>query len=117
MPINDNPYDEKIKLYSRIYRWLLLMLVAFIAVASFVGVQKVFKVGNQIDGNVQLLQEIINSNQRSALEARKANAVRQTEIKDYVKCIVLLRYDNPTLKADSPRTDVEAALDKCAKVE
>jgi len=116
MPVND-PYDEKIRTYSQIYRWSLLALVLFIAIIAAIGVRKVFEVGNQIDKNVLLVQSIIVDNQRSAVEARKTNAQRQTEIKDYVKCIVLLRYDNPTLTTNSPRADTEAALDRCAKVE
>lgn len=34
---------------------------------------------------------------------------------EYIKCVVLLSKDNPTLTKDSPKKDVEAALDRCAK--
>lgn len=62
------------------------------------------------------IESIIKSNQVGTIEARKANAARQDELKGYIKCIVLLRYDNPNLNSESPRVDVEIALDKCAKV-
>lgn len=56
----------------------------------------------------------IQANKADTLKAREANTARQAEIKEYIRCIVLLRYDNPTLTAQSPREDVENALDKCA---
>lgn len=35
---------------------------------------------------------------------------------EYIKCILLLSYDNPTLTPASPRAVAEAALDRCAKI-
>lgn len=34
---------------------------------------------------------------------------------EYIKCIVLLRYDRPDIGITSSRHDVESALDDCAK--
>lgn len=61
------------------------------------------------------LQEIINQNQTSTLNARELNINRQAQMERYIKCILLLRYDNPELTAQSPREEVEMALDKCAQ--
>lgn len=61
------------------------------------------------------LQNVIDRNQANAVEARKSNIARQDELKNYIKCIILLRYDNTNLGPDSPRKDVETALDRCAK--
>lgn len=61
------------------------------------------------------LQSIISSNQSSAVQARNANLARQDAMQGYIKCIILLHYDNPTLNENSTRADVVKALDKCAK--
>lgn len=60
------------------------------------------------------LQNVINENQKRTVAARAANAQRQQEQKDYIKCIILLKYDAPNLNAQSTRSDVETALDNCA---
>lgn len=60
------------------------------------------------------IRNLITDNQANAVVARKQNIQRQEEIKGYIKCIILLRYDNPNLSPASPRADVEKALDKCA---
>jgi hypothetical protein len=60
------------------------------------------------------LQQIIDQNQQSTLEARRINMARQTEIKDYIKCIVLIKYDTPPEDLTT-RTGTEAALNACAK--
>lgn len=41
---------------------------------------------------------------------------RDIQTQGYIRCIVLLRYDYPTLNEKSPKADVEAALDNCATV-
>lgn len=59
------------------------------------------------------LQNVIDQNQRDTLEARQANTARQNELKDYIKCVLLIRYDVPA-EALTTRDGVEAALDACA---
>ena len=59
------------------------------------------------------LQQVIDENQRDTIEARKANIARQAETKDYIKCIVLIRFDNAP-EALTTREGVETALDVCA---
>lgn len=63
---------------------------------------------------------VLSTIQQQQAEAIKSRNVQLTEIrnqntqlKDYTKCIVLLKYDNPELTAQSTRSDVEEALDKC----
>ncbi len=64
--------------------------------------------------NVIRLQQVFRQNEAAAVAAREANRNRQNEIKAYIRCVILLRYDNPNLTPQSPRQDVETALDKCA---
>lgn len=59
------------------------------------------------------LQTIINQNQTEALQAREANTARQNELKDYIKCVLLLRFDAPPEQLVD-RDGVEGALDTCA---
>lgn len=74
---------------------------------------------------------IIVTNRIETQKAREANIQRQEdlnvllkEVKNisksnqaYIKCLSLLRFDNPTLGPTSTREQVESALDKCAGVE
>lgn len=46
---------------------------------------------------------------------RQANINRQNTTNEYIKCVLLLRYDHPEITPQSPRADVEQALDNCAK--
>lgn len=62
-----------------------------------------------------LLQNLIKQNRQETIKARQTNFERQDQIQAYIKCIVLLRYDHPELKPDSPRQDVNKALDDCSK--
>lgn len=62
------------------------------------------------------VKQLIVENQRSTLQARQANVERQQDLQNYVKCLTLLRFDNPELGPQSTRSQVESALDKCAKV-
>lgn len=111
-------YDKKITFYDRLYRWSLLILAVVSTTAIIVGVWKVFKVGNQLDDNIRRTQSIIMTNQSSTVEARKANVKRQENIKNYVKCITLARFDNPELVSPTvTKQQVSDALDKCASVE
>lgn len=60
------------------------------------------------------IQHVINQNQQGAIQARKTNFQLQQQNQAYIKCIILIRYDNVGLTQDSPRADVEKALDRCA---
>lgn len=50
------------------------------------------------------------------LDARQANIQRQDELKDYIKCILLIRYDS-TPEQLATRKGGEAALDHCASAD
>lgn len=71
-------------------------------------------VGFNIFMTVQM-QGLVNDHQEATVIARKASIERQSEMEGYIKCILLLRYDNPNLTQNSPRKEVEVALDKCAQ--
>lgn len=58
-------------------------------------------------------QKIASDAQASTITAREQNIERQEQLKSYIKCIVLLKFE-PTLTVNSPEVDVAAALDKCA---
>lgn len=49
-------------------------------------------------------------------EGRELSIQRQVQTEAYIKCVLLLRYDNPELDVNSTREEVEMALDKCASV-
>jgi hypothetical protein len=60
------------------------------------------------------LQQIINQNQKGALE-RSAEATRdRQEQKDYIKCVLLIRYVVPP-EALQTYDGAEEALDQCAR--
>lgn len=61
------------------------------------------------------LQSVINKNNQTATDSRKTNAQRQNEIQDYIKCVVLIRFDDPPLPATATREETSKALDECAK--
>lgn len=119
MPVNDpNILDDKIRFYNRLYRGALMLLAIISTTGVVVGAREVFIVGRKIDTNVQNTQQIIQSNQRSALEARKLNLQRQEDLKGYIKCILLAHFDHPELASpDATKQQVSDALDRCAKVE
>lgn len=59
------------------------------------------------------LQQVIDRNQEEARQARAANIDRQGEMKNYIKCILLIRFDS-TPEALATRGGAEAALNACA---
>lgn len=114
MPINDE-FDKKIQFYDKLLKPLIVIVCIYAIVGTTIGLRKVFIVADKIDSNVRQTQTIINNNQAGTLEARKDSIQRSNESKGYIKCIFLLRYDRPDIGPDSPRQDVESALDNCAK--
>lgn len=111
-------YEKKIKFYDKVIQGYKLLLITATFILIVVGVRQVFVVGHKIDINVQNTQQIIQDNQRSTLEARKANIARQSQQTDYIKCIVLITYDHPEYLTTRPTRDqISAALDNCAKVQ
>ena len=62
------------------------------------------------------LQQVINNNQIETVAARQANIKRQQDLEQYIKCVLLIRYDVPPEQLTT-RKGTEAALDKCATEE
>lgn len=60
------------------------------------------------------LQNVIDQNQSDALVRSQTASQERQESKDYIKCILLIRYDTPAEKLTT-RDGTEAALDACAK--
>lgn len=60
------------------------------------------------------LQYIIDKNQEDVIQARQANIERQSEQKDYIKCVLLLRFD-ATPQQLATREGASKALDECAQ--
>jgi hypothetical protein len=52
--------------------------------------------------------------QKATVVARQQNIERQEQLKSYIKCIVLIRYDH-TPESLTTREGVESALDGCAQ--
>ena len=48
-------------------------------------------------------------------DGRRGNIQRQAQMEGYIKCVVLLGYDNPNLGPQSTREEVVVALDRCAR--
>lgn len=111
-------YDDKINFYNKLIQGYKLVLITASFIGIIIGVRQVFVVGNKIDENVQQTQQIIINNQKSTLEARKANMERQENLKNYIKCIFLAKFDDPAAALPTAtRQQVSNALDNCAKVQ
>lgn len=112
---NHDFYDEKLRYYNRLYRGALLATSLAILIAVIIAVRKIYSTSNKVDTNVLNTRIIIENAQASTRDARKSNEARQEDIKNYVKCIVLLPYDNPSFLTTRPTREVAAAaLDRCA---
>lgn len=59
------------------------------------------------------IQTVIDNNNAATVQARKDNVERETQSQQYIKCIVLLRF-NTTPMALQTKAGVEKALDACA---
>lgn len=59
------------------------------------------------------IQTVIDSNNKATVQARQDNVERTTQSQQYIKCIVLLRF-NTTPMALQTKAGVEKALDACA---
>jgi hypothetical protein len=60
------------------------------------------------------MQQVIDQNQKSALDRSNQAARERAETKNYIKCVLLIRYDMPE-GAVFTREQSSDALDKCAK--
>ncbi len=90
-----NQLDRRDKIVRAVELFVLLAVVLF---NVFLGLR---------------LQQVIDENNRATVEARMANIERQGELKDYVKCVILIGFDN-TPEQLATREGTEAALIKCA---
>lgn len=104
----------KFKVFQSIPEVLTYVLLIFVLFLNIVGL--FISAGNASKAKTLAAQnqKFASDSQAQTVVARKQNIDRQNEIKGYIKCVLLLRYDNPNLGTNSPRADVEAALDKCA---
>lgn len=59
------------------------------------------------------LQFVIDQNQRDSLRRSHQAQIDRSETKDYIKCILLIKYDTPAEQLTS-REGTEKALDLCA---
>lgn len=59
------------------------------------------------------LQQVIDQNNQATVTARQQNIDRQNDLKDYIKCILLVRFNQPPVDATS-KAAVSKALDECA---
>lgn len=90
----------KLLLQSLVERLLYIAMLLVVCFNIFIAIQ---------------VQKLISDGQKSTIVARQANIERQAQLEGYIKCVVLLHYDNPNLTPQSSREEVEAALDKCAQ--
>lgn len=87
--------DKRDRLVRGIEIGLLLVVVGF---NVFTGVR---------------LQNQIEANNKATIAAREQNIGRQTEIKDYIKCLSLLKFTAPP-ESLTTKEGVTKALDACA---
>lgn len=97
MPISEDDLEKevvnkRIHFWNRMYRLSLILLI-------------LVAIGIQLSVNAQ--------NKKATLDARAANAQRQQGLKDYIKCLSLLRFDY-TPEQLTTKNDVSKALDSCA---
>lgn len=69
-------------------------------------------IGANILGLLEI-QSLIKHNQAETVTARAQNMERQDDLKNYTKCIVLLRFNQPPIDLSS-KAAVSKALDVCA---
>lgn len=60
------------------------------------------------------LQQVIDQNNKATVEARQNNIARQDDLKNYIKCLSLIRFNQPPVDV-TDKAAVSAALDTCAK--
>ena len=87
--------DRRDKLQRTVEIFVLLLVVAF---NVFVGLR---------------LQQVIDQNNQSTVDARKANVARQNDLKNYIKCLSLIKFNEPPIDLTS-KSAVSEALDVCA---
>lgn len=92
---------------------LLILMLMFNVAGLFISAQN----ANQAKIIAAQNQRFAEASQRQTIDARKANVQRQNEIKDYIKCLALLRFEEPPITVNSNKQETVAALDKCARVE
>lgn len=119
MPIDDYPeLAEGIRRWNTIYRAALLFLAIVSTVGILYGVNRSVDQGHKIDKTTQLVLQIIQDNQKSTLAARQQNTQREEDIKNYVKCIVLLGKKHPDVNyATIDYDQAKALLDECANTQ
>lgn len=59
------------------------------------------------------LQQVIDQNNQATVTARQQNIDRQNDLKDYIKCLSLVRFNQPPVDVTS-KAAVSKALDDCA---
>lgn len=59
------------------------------------------------------LQQVIDQNNQATVDARQQNIARQNDLKNYVKCVSLVRFNQPPVDLTS-KNAVSKALDECA---
>lgn len=91
--------------------WLFVSVILILA-AVVIGVVGIYK-QTAISKSIQATQD---AQVASTVEARKANAARQQQLADYIKCLSVARFDHPEiLKPTVTKEQVVKILDDCAK--
>lgn len=62
------------------------------------------------------LQQVIDQNNRATIEARQQNIERQNDQKNYIKCVLLIRFNEPPVDLTT-KSSVSKALDQCAQTQ
>lgn len=96
------PTEELIRKVDR--RDRLMRVFQILALAAL----GIFNVYAAISLEYQTVQ-----NQKATVAARQANVDRQTALQGYIKCVLLIRYDNPASMLTT-KEQVSKALDTCA---
>lgn len=109
MPIDIPPHlNERVLFWNKAYRASLLILVIFTC-------GLITWVAYSVNHTTRAIKETQDWSSTSTVQARIDNKERQDNLKRYIKCILLIRYDHPELNANSTKEQVSSALDDCSK--
>lgn len=105
-------FNKRIHFWNTVYRVSLITLSLIIASTVIFTARKVDDTIQEIKKTQEEIKKTQEAQIASTLEARAANQARQDNFEDYIKCLSLLRFENP--KSIKTRAGVLKALNKCA---
>jgi hypothetical protein len=111
-------YNDKLKFYDNLVQVYKIVLITLSFILICFAVHKVYEVGDRVDANVQLSNQLLVANQKSAIEARKANKQWIDVVVNHIDCVVLLSKKYPTVNFPALNYDqLKGYLNECVVTE